>query len=307
MGHQVTRVAAHFLAAIAFLNTVPATAQEADFDHSVGTDLIFSTDAEDTIVVKSGLNLDWRFEGPEERLGIRVEKAWFKPLGQDWEGRERLYLRAADSLGDWKWNATVGTDGDTILGSAAIHDEARFRKEFFIEREIVETPQGLSRGIYYTFAGAAIDLPADDRNIFTLVGGVQAFTGDNVGTHLRGNFVHLLNPKAGLSLQLRTRYFRNSEPREYDYYSPRWYAQAVPILQLRRFSNGWRYLVAGGVGVQRDSESKWRRSSYFNAQLTTPPKRGWAGTAGLLFSETPTVTGDSYNYLQVTVGLSRAF
>jgi hypothetical protein len=99
----------------------------------------------------------------------------------------------------------------------------------------------------------------------TLVGGVQEFTGDNVRTHLRANFVHVLKPEASLSLQLRTRYFRNSDPREYDYYSPRWYAQAVPILQLRRFSNGWRYLVAGGVGVQRDSESKWRRSSYFNA------------------------------------------
>lgn len=285
-----------------------ARAQQAEaFNHAIGTDLFFSTDAEDTSVIKTGLNLDWRSKGPQDYLGLRVEKAWFKPLGQAWRGRERAYLRGAGSAGEWKWNTTVGTDGRTMIGSAAINDESRFRKELFVEREIVETPQGLERGIYYTFAGAAIDLPADDRNILTLVGGLQEFTGDNVRTHLRANFVHVVKPEAGLSLQLRTRYFRNSDPREYDYYSPRWYAQAVPVLQLRRHSGGWRYLLAGGVGAQRDSESKWRRSSYFNAQVTSPPRRGWSGTAALLFSETPSVTGESYNYLQLTAGLTRAF
>lgn len=285
-----------------------AIAQEAaPVSHAVGSDLFFSTDAEDTQVIKAGINLDWQYKSPEERLGIRLEKAWFDALGQGSRGSERIYLRAANRLGDLKWNATVGTDGNTALGSAAIHDEARFRKEFFVEREIVETPQGLTRRIYYTLAGAAIDLPANDRNVLTLVAGLQDFTGRNVRTHLRGNFVHVVKPEAGLSAQLRTRYFRNSHPREFDYYSPRWYLQAVPVLQLRRFSNGWRYLVAGGVGLQRDSESDWRRSTFFNAQVTSPPRRGWSGTAALLFSETPPAAGTSYNYLQVTLGLTRAF
>jgi len=301
------RVAAFLAAGFAAFGAVPAAAADGEARHAVGTDLLFSTDAEDTSVVKAGLNFDLRHKGPEQYLGVRVEKAWFKPLGEHWRGRERAYVRAADSLGGWKWNATVGTDGDTVLGSAAIHDEARFRKELFVEREILETPEGLTRGIYYTFAGAAIDLPANERNVLTLVGGLQEFTGDNLRTHLRANFVHVLKPEAGLSLQLRTRYFRNSDPNEYDYYSPRWYAQAVPILQLRRYSNGWRYLLAGGVGVQRDSESKWRRSSYLNAQVTTPPKRGWAGTAAFLFSETPSTTGQGYKYMQLNVGLTRAF
>ena len=302
------RAAVVILAAMQLIAAAPAAAGDADeTSHAAGSDLFFSTDAEDTEVVKAGLNLDWRYEGPEEYLGVRLEKAWFRPLGQRWRGRERAYVRAADSLGDWKWNANVATDGHTVLGSAAIHDEARFRKEFFVEREILETPQGLGRGIYYTFVGAAIDLPADDRNLLTLVGGIQDFTGDNVRTHLRANLIHVAKPEWGLSVQLRTRYFRNSDPHEFDYYSPRWYAQAVPVLQLRRFSKGWRYLVAGGVGVQRDSESRWRRSSYFNAQITSPPRRRWAGHAALLFSETPTATGQSYNYLQLTLGLTRSF
>jgi hypothetical protein len=143
--------------------------------------------------------------------------------------------------------------------------------------------------------------------VLTLVAGAQDFTGDNVRTHFRATFVHVLKPNSGLSLQLRTRYFHDSDPHEFDYYSPRWYAQLVPVLQLRRYSKGWRYVVAGGVGVQRDSDSGWHRSTYFNAQVTSPVKRGWSGNAAILFSETPSVTGKSYNYLMGTLGLRLAF
>jgi hypothetical protein len=307
MGNEVMRLAEALLGAALFVPSI-ARAADAPPTHAAGADVFFSTDAEHTDVVKAGLNLDLSHRGSEDYLGFRLEKAWFKPLGEGWQGRERAYVRAAGPAGKWKWNATVGSDGHTVLGSAGIHDEAAFRKELFVEREILETPQGLKRGIYYTFAGAALDLPADDRNVLTLVAGAQAFTGDNLRSHLRATFVHVVKPSAGLSIQLRTRYFHDSAPHEYDYYSPRWYVQAVPVLQVRRFTNsGWRYLVAGGVGVQRDSDSGWRRSSYFNAQVTSPPKRGWSGNAALLFAETPTTAGASYNYLQLTLGLARAF
>ena len=276
--------------------------------HALGADVFYSADADDTEVARAGLNLDFAYEGPEDYRGVRIEKAWFNPVGQGWEGRERVYLRGADRIGGWKWAAQVGSDGDTVLGSASVHDEAKFRKEVFVERDILETRQGLARGIYYTFGGAAIDLPADDRNVFTLVGGLQAFTGDNLRTHLRASYVHVVKPQLGLSVQLRTRWLRNSVPHEYDYYSPRWYAQLLPVLQMRRTSNsGWRYLVAGGVGIQRDSDSGWRRSSYFNAHVTSPAQRQLALTAALLFSETPTTSGQSYRYLQLSGGLTRAF
>lgn len=305
---NATALAASLLASSDALSDTPPAKEEKPFRHAIGTDTFFSTDADGTDVLKQGLNLDWSYRGPEDYLGVRLEKAWFRPLGKSWNGRNRVYVRAADTLGKWKRNATVGTDGHTILASADLHDEASFRKELFLEREILETPEGLKHPIYYTFGGAAIDLPADDRNVVTLVGGLQEFTGRNLRTHLRANFVHVLKPDWGLSLQLRTRYFRDSVPHEFDYYSPRWYMQAVPVIQLRRFTNsGWRYLLAGGVGVQKDDSSSWRRSSYFNAQVSSPPNRGWSGNASLLFSETPTATGRSYNYLQLTFGLTRAF
>lgn len=300
------------LTALLLSPVTPARAQDAarEAGAAVGADVFYSADADETEVVRLGANLDFVRRGPENYLGWRLEKAWFNPVGKGWTGRERIYLRVAGEVGGgWKAAANVGTDGDTVLGSASIHDEARFRKEFFIERDILETRQGLARGLYYTFGGAALDLPVDDRNVFTIVAGLQEFTGDNVRTHARANYVHVLKPELGLSAQLRTRWFRNSDPREYDYYSPRWYAQILPILQMRRTTDsGWRTLLAGGIGVQRDSASDWRRSSYFNAQVTSPQVvRGWALTGAFLFSETPTTSGQSYNYTQVSAGVTRAF
>jgi opacity protein-like surface antigen len=277
--------------------------------HAAGIDVFYQSDADDTEVVRTGINLDVVYHGPEQYRGVRLEKAWFNPLGLGWHERDRVYFRAADDAGDWKWQATLGTDGKTVLGSATVHDESSFRKEFFVEREVLETPQGLGRGIYYTFAGAAIDLPADDRNVFTVVAGVQDFTGDNVRVHLRANYIHVLKPDWGLSAQLRTRWFHNSDPREADYYSPRWYVQILPLLQLRRTTDsGWHFLAAGGLGVQRDAGSRWRRASYLNAQVTSPHvSRGWALTANALFTETPTASGQSYRYLQFSAGVVRAF
>ena len=190
----------------------------------------------------------------------------------------------------------------------AFHDEAAFRKELFVERDIIETPAGLGRGIFYTFGGAAIDVPLDERNMLILVAGLQEFTGDNLRVHLRANYVRMLKPEWGLSAQLRTRWFRNSDPREADYFSPRWYAQVLPVLQLRRTTDGgWRYLLAGGVGLQRDSDSGWRRATYLNGQVTSPPiSKGWAVTGNATFAETPT-DGQGYRYFQVSLGVVRAF
>jgi hypothetical protein len=292
----------------ALAQDAPVTAaEEAGPRHAVGADFFASTDADNTDVFRAGLNLDLHYRDQRDYLGLRVEKAWYRPLGLATVEKERVFLRYADGSEKWGWSAQVGTDGDTVIGAASIHDNAKFRKEFFIERDIVETPRGVNDGIYYTFLGAAIDLPVDDRNSFTVVAGAQEFTGKNVRLHARANYVHALKPEWGLTAQLRTRYFHSSEPREYDYYSPRWYTQILPVLQMRRYSGGWRYMVAGGVGAQRDAVSDWRASYYAAAELTSPEVgRDWFLKATLLYNNIPQNSG-AYDYGQATIALTRAF
>lgn len=278
---------------------------------AAGAEFFYSADSDDTEVVRAALDFDLRNQGHDRYIGVRLEKARFNPNGTGWHSHARIYLRAADTIGAWQWRARIGTDGHTVIGSFAVNDSASMRKEIFVERDVVETRQGLTRGIYSTFAGAAIDLPADDRNVFTALAGVQTFTGENTRLHLRGNYVHVIEPEWGLSAQLRGRYFRSSEPGEFDYYSPRWYAEVLPVVQVRRFLGGWELVGAGGLGLQRDSDTGWRQSRYLHARFRSPTGSSrWAANGAFTYTNTPSVTASTrsgYSYIQFSLGVSRRF
>lgn len=307
----------HFavIAAVSLALPLPAWAQEEDPARpALGSDVFFSSDSDDTEIVRLAAEFDLRnYESYRrtERLGVRVERAWYKFADDGTRKRDRVSAQAADTLGGWTWQARVGTDGETVIGSASLNDNAAFRKEVFIERDIVETPRGVDEGIYATFLGAAIDLPANDSTVFTALAGVQTFTGENTRLHLRGNAVQIVDADRGLSVQLRGRYFSNSEPREFDYYSPKWYAELLPVVQMRRFVGGWRLLGAAGLGAQRDSDREWRRATYLNARVTSPEgARDWSVRGELTYTSTPSAsaqTGAGYDYLQASFGIRRRF
>jgi hypothetical protein len=82
----------------------------------------------------------------------------------------------------------------------------------------------------------------------------------------------------------------------------------LPVVQVRRFVGGWRLLGAGGYGAQRDSESRWRSSRYFNARFASPASQnGWALTGAILHTNTPVSTGFTYRYSQFNLGATKAF
>lgn len=294
----------------------PATlsAQEAQAtaqSMAAGFDVFYSSDSDNTSVLRTALDFDLRNDGEGERVGLRLEKAWYEPAGLATQERERTFLKLTSAGRLWSWEALVGTDGDTVIGSASIHDNSSYRKEFFIERDIIETPIGLERGIYSTFAGGAIDLPLDERNVVSLLTGLQVFSGDNARLHLRANYIHVVKSEWGLSVQLRGRYFRSSEPGEFDYYSPRHYAQVLPVLQMRRFVDGWQLLAAGGIGGQRDSATDWRQANFAQLRVNSPTRESpWSVSAELTYTQTPSnsaILSNGYDYFQSRLTVARRF
>lgn len=291
------------LAALA-LGSSPAAAQRA-----VHLDLFGSDDADDTSVAKVGVTLDYRFDDLEHYRGVKLETVRIRPVGQFAWQDQRVYYRFADRGDKWLWNGQVGTDGDTVLGSASVVRDATRRQEYFVERDILETPLGV-QGLYYTFLGAAYDLPLDPSGNRQLTGlvGVQDFSGDNVRTHLRGRFIAAVAPGSGVSVQLRARAFHNSVPSEYDYYSPRWFAEVLPVVQLRRFRARWMFNAALGWGWQRDSESGTRSARMVEAGVTSPRiGRNSYLRATASYSNTPTSVGQSYGYRQVNLEWIQTF
>lgn len=293
----------------------PASAQDSAPQHTprqaLQLDVFASSDTDGTTVRKAALTYDYRYVDIEHYRGIAVESARFAPGNHAADQRTRAFYRFADGGDRWKWNASLGTDGDTWLGSGTIHTEESRRQEYFVEREQLETPLGLSRGLYYTFVGAALDAPLNERNVLTALAGVQAFSGDNLRSHARVRYIAVLHPQWGLRAQLRLRAFRNSTPREFDYYSPRWYAETIPALELRRFHAGWQFSALAGVGRQRDAGSEWRQSRLVEATVTSPKTRNdWFLKANLAYTNSPSNTGqasDGYAYRQLMVQVVRQF
>jgi hypothetical protein len=308
----MTRALLLLVAGTAALGTAPARAQDHSAEgkttsHALGVDVFVSTDADKSQTYRAGINFDLHYVDPERHWGFRYEKAWYQPLGDATTSRDRGYLLYADRNRAWAWNTQIGTDGHSVIGSASVHNDKPLRQEYFVERDVVDTAGGLRDGIYYTFVGAALDVPVDSRNSFSAVAGAQAFTGKNVRLHLRGTYTHVVKTNWGLSAQLRGRYFHSTVPGEHDYYSPRWYAQVLPTLQLRRYSAGWRYMISGGLGMQRDANGGWGQSRAVAAELTSPSfGRGWHVKASAQYTNTPLATG-IYDYAQLSFALTRAF
>jgi hypothetical protein len=274
---------------------------------AAGVEIWASTDSDHTDVVKLLARALWDFERPDQYQGIAVERAWFRPQGQHVRTESRAYLDLAGDAGaKWRWRARVGTNGHNVLGSATLR-AADWSKELFIEREIIETPLGLDKGIYYTFAGASVDLPASERDTFNAVAGVQEFTGRNVRLHLRGTYVHVARPKLGLSLQLRTRYFHSTVPHEFDYYSPRDFFQAVPVVQMRRFDrSGWMYLAALGYGAQKATGSRWQAARLADLRIESPARSSkLQAFVQLQYSNNSLSAGaGNYHYVLARLGLT---
>lgn len=296
-----------FALCVALLHAAPvaAAAAEQDADKQavrMGAWLSSDTDGHETQRVSVGWDVSHR--DLQHWWGGKVERARFS--GEGWSDTEqRVYLAGAGEWAAWSWDGDVGTNGEDVLGRASVHSRDARRKEFFVERDVLETRDGVANGWLQTFAGAAIDLPMGERWSATLLGGLQEFgTGDNLRTHLRGNLVHVVAPEQGLSLQLRTRYFHDTDPGEANYFSPDWYGEAIGAVGWRRFVGGYQWRALAGVGRQRTAGEGSRRARLLQVGFETPRwKDAWMRLdAG--YSDTPTLSGNgagryAYRYVQL--------
>lgn len=278
-----------------------ASASQARAESSaLRTSMFISDDADDTSVLRTGMGALFRYRDARHYQGLVLEDVRIQATGGVRHDDRRLYYAFAAGDDIWAWKGQLGTDGDTLLGQAALVREGIVRHEYFVERDLLETAQGV-QAVYSTFVGAAYDLPlgVSDRYQLTLLGGAQDFGGENLRSHVRARYVAVVNPAYGLSVQLRGRAFHNSEPFELDYYSPRWFVEALPTVQLRRFRQRWMYTASLGWGAQRDSGSDWRTARTAEVSVTSPrvAYRGYL-RASALYSNTPVAAGSSYGYRQ---------
>lgn len=299
-------LAARALALAVAALSFPAIAADDDGAprQAVRVDAWASSDADDNESWRLALGWDVAHRDLDHWWGVKVEHVEFS--GDGWHDHDdRIYLSGAGDLRGWRWQGDLGSNGSDVLGRASIHSLDARRKEFFIERDTLETRRGVANGWVHTFAGAAVDLPMGERWSGSLLAGAQHFgTGSNLRTHLRGNLIHALVPSQGISVQLRTRYHHNSRPREADYFSPPWYGEAMGVLGWRRFVGGYQWRAVAGIGRQRNADAPWRRARMVELGLETPRWRDAWLRVDAGYSDTPVLAGDTtdayaYRYLRV--------
>jgi len=295
------------IAALLMVLSLPAMAAAGDDVPAHGAlrpEAWISSDADGNETQRYALGWDVSHRDLDHWWGAKIEHSRFS--GDGWsETEQRVYVGGAGELGQWRWDGDVGTNGDDLLGNFSLHSQDPWRKEFFVERGTLETREGTERGLVNTFAGASIDMPLAPRWSATALAGVQDFgAGDNLRSHLRGNLVYSLLPEQGVSLQLRTRYYRNSEAFEGDYYSPPWYGEALGVLALRRHVGGYQWTARAGWGRQRSSGEGWKRARMLEVGMESPHwKDAWLRLdAG--YTDTPVLTDQgtgsyAYRYLQL--------
>ena len=285
-------------------------AAAAQAEPAVDVQTFYSSDKDGFNTAKLLAGFSFNYTDPEHYLGLAAQHARYAGHGFS-AHYNRAYLNYASSHdnGDgssWKWNTLSGTDGHTILGNAEIYRERADggRDNLFVERDIVETREGTRRGIYYTLLGVAEDFNFTPRWSATGVLAGQQFTGSNTRAIVRGRVGYLLSEDWGLSAQLRTRWFHDSRPNEYDYFSPHWYGEWVPTLQMRRFYGGHQFRAVLGYGRQRASDSNWRPTKLAEFNWTSP-KRGenWYAKITLGYTNTPINTGYAYAYRYINAQL----
>ena len=296
-------------AAPAFAGTANSNDVSADRRPAAGVEVLASTDSDDTSVVKLLGRALIDDDGPDKYVGVAFEQAWFTPLGQRTRKDRRVYVELASPIGNrWLGRARLGTDGRTWLGSANFRTKD-WAKEIFVEREIVETPRGVDHGIYYTFVGGSMDFKLSDTDTVSATAAVQGFTGRNERLHLRANYVHVVKPSLGLSVQLRTRVFHSTVPGEFDYYSPRNFVQALPVVQMRRFtSSGWMLLGAVGYGVQKATGGTWQSARLADFRVESP--RGAhkvRAFVNLQYSNNSLIGSGDYHYVMGRAGFTARF
>lgn len=292
------------------LASVPVPARAGDAVQAVQPRMQLSSDADGNETRKVSLGWDWRRIDRERWTGLEIQNTRFS--GDDWSHSEqRVYLGAAGVAGHdpvdddtWRWEFRAGGNGHDMLGSASLHTEGPHRREVFFERELLETQAGIARRQMYNFLGAAIDHPFSERFSGTMVAGVQTFGDGNRRDHLRANLVYVAVPEQGISLQVRSRYHRNTDPYTGGYFSPPWYAEAVGVLGVRRVFGGHAWRLLAGTGRQRTADEGWKRARMFELNYESPRwRQNWLRVnAG--YSDTPVATNVSsgnysYRYLML--------
>lgn len=174
--------------------------------------------------------------------------------------------------------------------------------ELFVNRDWVETPVALDKGVNFTFGGIAMDHVVN--RYFTLVGvaGLQNFSDDNFRNHGRFKLIYQPDPDLGLTLQARYRAYTSSSSNVGGaYFNPNRYDETMLALGWRQRISGWMANLTAGAGQQKVASDPITPTMLLELGLQSPVRnRNYSFRIRAAMSQSAAFNGPDYryNYLQ---------
>ncbi len=170
--------------------------------------------------------------------------------------------------------------------------------ELFVNRDWVETPAALDKGVNFTLGGAAIDHMLTSK--ITLVGlaGLQNFSDDNFRNHGRVKLIYQPNLDLGLTLQARYRAYTSSSSNVGGaYFNPAQYDETMLALGWRQRINGWMASMTAGAGQQKIASDPVSPTMLLELGLLSPVKnRSYSFRLRAAVTQNAAFNGPDYRY-----------
>lgn len=170
--------------------------------------------------------------------------------------------------------------------------------EMLINRDWVETPAALDKGVNFTLGGIAIDYVLTPK--ITLVGlaGLQNFSDDNFRNHGRLKVIYQPDPDLGLTLQARYRAYTSSSNNVGGaYFNPAQYDEAMLALGWRQRISGWMASLTAGAGQQKVASDPASPTMLLEMGLQSPARnKNYSFRLRAAMSQYAAFNGPDYRY-----------
>lgn len=270
----------------------------------IGGALFSSKDNEDFFTQRTAVEYLPRFTHGDALTGVRVTSHRFEQNNWSRNGQQlTLMHRDIDpaTANGWQLESGLFRQGEHRLLTLDGNYRAPLAKdtavEFFINRDWVETAEGLNQGIHFTYAGGSLEQGIGSH--VTLVGllGHQRFSDDNYRNHGRVRLIVQPNLDLGLTLQARYRvYTSKSEDVGGAYFNPKQYDESLLMVGWRQRISGWMAHLTAGAGRQRVADDPSTPARLLEINLHSPPHRSYSFRMRGGVNQSASFNGPNYRY-----------
>lgn len=171
------------------------------------------------------------------------------------------------------------------------------RAELMLNRDRVETLQGLMQGTHYTMAGADLEQQFTERISGVLMGGVQSFSDGNNRPFIKLRGVYDVIPDYGVTLQLRYRQYHDTDTAEATtYFNPDRYREGMVLLGIRHRYDGWLMTGTAGLGRQWVNSDPSTATKLIEGGVTSPSVHKVFLQARIGYNQSAGYQGPDYSY-----------